>query len=168
MSDEPKDKRQGKDVGRVGKETVGKRNGSKLRVNGNDGVKPFWGTCFVCGEQAIRRTAVRFARRVTRSQLRSFRVRPLHSLLAFQLELGFVLHRRPRRPFHKVLPAGRALLLPGNRLCHIGPFRWEPKRRKKGMLIKCRDSLTYAWNILKCFVRSWLGRRRTTHMRRPG
>ena len=49
-SDKPKDKRQGKDVGRVGKETVGKRNGSKSRVNGDDDVKPFWGTCFVCGE----------------------------------------------------------------------------------------------------------------------
>ena len=33
------------------KETVGKRNGRKSRVNGDDGVKTFWGTCFVCGEQ---------------------------------------------------------------------------------------------------------------------
>ena len=29
VSDKPKDKRQGKYVGRVGKETAGKRNGSK-------------------------------------------------------------------------------------------------------------------------------------------
>ena len=50
-SDKPKDKRQGKDVGRVGKETASKRNGSKTRVNIDDGVKTFWGTCFVCGEQ---------------------------------------------------------------------------------------------------------------------
>ena len=50
VSDKPKDKRQGKDVGRVGKETATKRNGSKPRVN-VDGVKTFWGTCFVCGEQ---------------------------------------------------------------------------------------------------------------------
>ena len=35
----------------MGTETAGKRNGSKSRVNGDDGVKPFWGTCFVCGEQ---------------------------------------------------------------------------------------------------------------------
>ena len=35
----------------MGKETAGKRNGSKTRVNVDDGVKTFWGTCFVCGEQ---------------------------------------------------------------------------------------------------------------------
>ena len=51
VSKKLKDKRQGKDVGRVGKETTGKRNGRKSRVNGDDGVKTFWGTCFVCGEQ---------------------------------------------------------------------------------------------------------------------
>ena len=51
VSDKPKDKRQGKDVGRVVKETAGKRNGSKPRVNDNHGVKTFWGTCFVYGEQ---------------------------------------------------------------------------------------------------------------------
>ena len=51
VSDKPKDKRQGKDVGRVGKETAGKRNGSKTRVNVDDNVKTFWDTCFVCGEQ---------------------------------------------------------------------------------------------------------------------
>ena len=50
VPDKPKDKRQGKDVGRVGKEKVGKRNGSKSRVNVDDNVKPFLGTCFVCGE----------------------------------------------------------------------------------------------------------------------
>ena len=52
VSDTPKDKRQGKDVGRVGKETASKRNGSKSRVNVDDGVKMFRGTCFVCGEQS--------------------------------------------------------------------------------------------------------------------
>ena len=51
MSDKPKHKRQGKDIGRVGKETASKRNGSKTRVNVDDGVKTFWGTCFVCGEE---------------------------------------------------------------------------------------------------------------------
>ena len=51
VSNKPKDKRQGKDVGRVGKETASKRNGSKTRVNVDDGVKTFWGTCFACGEQ---------------------------------------------------------------------------------------------------------------------
>ena len=30
---------------------VGKRNGNKSRVNGDGGVKTFWGTCFVCGDQ---------------------------------------------------------------------------------------------------------------------
>ena len=35
----------------MGKETAGKRNESKSRVNSDDRVKPFWGTCFVCGEQ---------------------------------------------------------------------------------------------------------------------
>ena len=50
-SDKPKDKRQGKDVGQVGKETASKRNGRKSRVNVDDGAKTFWGTCFVCGEQ---------------------------------------------------------------------------------------------------------------------
>ena len=35
----------------MGKETAGKINGSKSRVNGDDDAKPFWGTCFVCGEQ---------------------------------------------------------------------------------------------------------------------
>ena len=49
-SDKPKDKRRGKDIGRVGKDTAGKRDGSKTRVNVDDGVKTFWGTCFVCGE----------------------------------------------------------------------------------------------------------------------
>ena len=44
VSDKPKDKRQGKDVGRVGKETAGKINGRKARVNGDDGVKTFWDT----------------------------------------------------------------------------------------------------------------------------
>ena len=34
VSDKPKDKRQGKDIGRVGKETASKRNGSTTRVNG--------------------------------------------------------------------------------------------------------------------------------------
>ena len=51
VSEKAKDKRQGKDVGRVGKETASKRNGSKTRVNVDDGVKTFWSTCFVCGEQ---------------------------------------------------------------------------------------------------------------------
>ena len=51
VPDKPKDKRQDKDVGRVGKETASKRNGSKSRVNVDDGVKSFWGTSFVCGEQ---------------------------------------------------------------------------------------------------------------------
>ena len=51
MSDKPKDKIQGKDIGRVGKETASKRNGSKTSMNVDDGVKTFWGTCFVCGEQ---------------------------------------------------------------------------------------------------------------------
>ena len=51
VSDKPKDKRQGKDIGRVGKEAASKRNGSKTLVNVDDGVKTFWGTCFVCGEQ---------------------------------------------------------------------------------------------------------------------
>ena len=41
VSYKPKDKRQGKYVERVGKETAGKRNGSKSRVNGDDGVKTF-------------------------------------------------------------------------------------------------------------------------------
>ena len=50
-SDKPKDKRQGKDIGRVGKGAASKRNGSKTRVNVDDGVKTYWGTCFVCGEQ---------------------------------------------------------------------------------------------------------------------
>ena len=52
VSDKPKDKRQVKDVGRVGKETAGKRNGSKSRVNGDDGVKTLWVACFLCGEQS--------------------------------------------------------------------------------------------------------------------
>ena len=51
MSDKPKDKIQGKDVGRVGKEMASKRNAGKTRVNVDDGVKTFWGICFVCGEQ---------------------------------------------------------------------------------------------------------------------
>ena len=51
VSDKPKDKRQGKDIGRVGTKTASKRNGSKTHVNVDDGVKTFWGTCFVCGEQ---------------------------------------------------------------------------------------------------------------------
>ena len=46
VSDKPKDKRQGKVVGRVGKETAGKRNGSKPRVNGDDGMKTFLGHLF--------------------------------------------------------------------------------------------------------------------------
>ena len=50
-SDKPKDKRQGKDVGRMGKGMVGKRNGSNSCVNGDHGVKTVWGICFVCGEQ---------------------------------------------------------------------------------------------------------------------
>ena len=49
-SDKLKDKRQGKYVRRVGKETASKRNGSNSRVNVDDGVKTFWGTCFVCAE----------------------------------------------------------------------------------------------------------------------
>ncbi|CAM9753391.1 unnamed protein product, partial [Ascophyllum nodosum] len=56
VSDKPKDKRQGKDIGRVGKETAGKRNGSKTSVNVDDGVKTFWSTCFVCGEQGHNET----------------------------------------------------------------------------------------------------------------
>ena len=48
VSDKPKDKRQSKGVGRVGKETACKRNERRLRVNGDDGLKTFWGTCFVC------------------------------------------------------------------------------------------------------------------------
>ena len=35
----------------VGKEAAGKRNGSKSRVKGDDVVKMFWGTSFVCGKQ---------------------------------------------------------------------------------------------------------------------
>ena len=55
-SDKPTDKRQGKDIGRVGKETASKRNGSKARVNADDGVKTFWGTCTrsaVAGRPAV-------------------------------------------------------------------------------------------------------------------
>ena len=44
VSDKPKDKRRSKHVGRVGKETAGKRNGG-------DGVKTFWGNFSTCGEQ---------------------------------------------------------------------------------------------------------------------
>ena len=51
MSNKPKEKRQGKNVGQVGKETAGKRNGRKSRVNGDDGVKTCWGICFMSGEQ---------------------------------------------------------------------------------------------------------------------
>ena len=47
----PKDKRQGKDFGRVGKETAGKRNGRKSRVNGDGGVKTFWDNCFLGGDR---------------------------------------------------------------------------------------------------------------------
>ncbi|CAM9323839.1 unnamed protein product [Ascophyllum nodosum] len=50
VSDKPKDERQGKNVGRVGKETAGKRNESKSRVNDDGDVKTFWGTCVVYGE----------------------------------------------------------------------------------------------------------------------
>ena len=56
-SDNPKDKRQGKDIGRMGKETDGKRNGRKSRVNGDDGVKTFWGICFVFGEQGHKKNS---------------------------------------------------------------------------------------------------------------
>ena len=35
----------------MGKEIAGKGKASKSRVNDDDGVKTFWGTCFVCGEQ---------------------------------------------------------------------------------------------------------------------
>ena len=52
VSDKPKEKRQVKDARRVGKETTNKRNGSESRVNGDDGVKTFWGTRFVRGEQS--------------------------------------------------------------------------------------------------------------------
>ena len=41
VSDKPKDKRQGKDIGQVRKETAGKRNESKTRVNFDDGMKTF-------------------------------------------------------------------------------------------------------------------------------
>ena len=51
VSDNPKDKRQGKYIRQVGKKTASKRNGSKTRANVDEGVKTFWGTCFVCGEQ---------------------------------------------------------------------------------------------------------------------
>ena len=51
VSAKPKDKGQGKDVGRVTKKTAGKRNERKSRVNGDDGAKIYWGTCFVCGRQ---------------------------------------------------------------------------------------------------------------------
>ena len=171
ISNPVSDKPEGKDVGRVGKETAGKINRSKSHVvNGDNGVKTFGELIYCVGSKAIRRAAARLVRRVTRRQIRSPRgqVRPSHLLLAVRLELCSVLRRRPRCPFHKTLPAGRALLLPGNRLlCHIGPFWWKPDRRKKGTLIKCTGALTCAWNRLKCFVRSWLGRHRTTHMRGP-
>ena len=170
-SDNPKDIRQGEGVGRVGKETASKRNGSNLRMNVDDGVLRRFGVLVSCvGSKVMRRNGARLAWRVTRRRVRNLKgqVRPSHLQLAFRLELGSVLRRRPHRPFHKALPAGRALRLPGNRLCHSRPFRWKSKRRKKGMLIKCRGAVTCAWNILKCFVQSWLGRRRTTYMRRPG
>ena len=156
VSDKPKDKRQGKDVGRMGKETASKRNGSKTRVNVDDGVKTFWGTCFVCGEQGHKKdyclTRTESDKRATAQPQRSSSA--VVPSAGISTGLGSVLRRWPHRLFHKVLPAGRALLLPGNRLCRIGRFRWKPKRRKKGMLIKCRGALTYAWNILKCFVQS--------------
>ena len=44
VSDKPKGKRHGKYVGRLGKETAGKRNGSKSRVNGDDDVKTLYST----------------------------------------------------------------------------------------------------------------------------
>ena len=40
-TDKPKDKRQCKDIGRVGKETAVERNGSKTRENFDDGVMTF-------------------------------------------------------------------------------------------------------------------------------
>ena len=55
MSDKPKDKGQGKNVGRVGKETAVNIYRSKSRMNGDDGVKTFWGACFVCGEQDLKK-----------------------------------------------------------------------------------------------------------------
>ena len=46
VSDKPKDKIQGKYVRRVEKVTAGERNGSKSRVNGDDGGKALWGHLF--------------------------------------------------------------------------------------------------------------------------
>lgn len=40
-----------KDGGRVGKRKAGRRNGRKSRVNGDNDVKMFWGTCFECWEK---------------------------------------------------------------------------------------------------------------------
>ena len=42
-SDNPIDIRQGEGVGRVGKETASKRNGSNSRMNVDDGVFRVWG-----------------------------------------------------------------------------------------------------------------------------
>ena len=85
-SDNPKDIRQGKDVGRVGKETASKRNGSNSRINVDDGVLRRFGALVSCvGSKIMRRNGARLAWRVTRGRLRNLRgqVRPSPLQLAF-------------------------------------------------------------------------------------
>ena len=132
VSDKPKDKRQGKDVGRVGKEAASKRNGSKTRVNVDDGVKTFWGTCFMCGDRCLTRTE---------SDTKAT-AQPQRPSSAIAPSAGVSVGARLRAPSlaSSSVPQGPASrtrsAVAGKPTVSYRTVRWKPKRRKKGMLIK--------------------------------
>lgn len=115
-SDKPKGKRQGKDGRRVGKETAGGMNGSKVGMNGD--AKTVWGTCFECGEQDHKNDRCPSLKRGDKMAM-------------YRLGLGSTLQRQPCQS-QKILPAGCVLLLLGKQLCRIGPFWWGDPREGSG------------------------------------
>ena len=171
VSDKPKDKKQGKDVGRVGKETTGKRNRSKSRVNGDDGVKTFWGTCFVCEKQGHKKdrcpTRKESYKKVTAQPQGS------HSATAPSAGVSTGARLRASSSASSSVPQGPATRTrsavaekPAVSYRTVSVETQEKEEGHADQVQGCLDK--FLGNRLKGFVRSWLGWRWMTHMRRPG
>ena len=170
VSDKPKDKRQRKDVGRVVKETAGKRHGSKSRVNGDDGVKTFWGTCFVCGEQEHKKgrcpTCKESGKKVTAQPQR------LSSDIAPSTGVSTGARLRDPSAASSSVPQGSASrtrsAVARKRTVSYRTVSVEAQEKKERHADQVQGRLDMCLERIECFVRSWLGRRQTTHMRRTG
>ena len=169
VTDKPKGKRRGEDVGRVGKETASKRNGSKSGVN-VDGVKTFWRTCFVCGEQGHKKD-----RCPTRTESgKKATAQPQRSSSAIAPSVGISTGAKLRAPSSASSsvpqgPASRTRSAVAEKpAVSYRTVSVEIQEKEEGRVDQVQRRLEMGLEQIECFVQSWLGRHRTFHMRRLG